>query len=56
MKYLKILLQPIKIKGDPDDEDTLQSDLYEHIQHLIDTESLKWEIEEDENEDQDEND
>jgi hypothetical protein len=53
MKYLKILIDPIKIKGDPEDTDTLQADLYEKIQAMIESETLKWNIDE---EDQDEDD
>ena len=51
MKYLKILLSPIKIKGDPEDEETLQTDLYEEIQARIENETLKWSLDEEDQED-----
>jgi len=51
MKYLKILLSPIKVKGDLDDMDTLQQDLYEKISALIESEDLKWELDPDSEDD-----
>lgn len=54
MRYIKINLDPIRLKGDRDDFDTLQADLYEKIQALIDTDNLSWSIDEDgEEEDED---
>lgn len=53
MKYLKILLSPIKVKGDIDDQETLQADIYEKISAMIEAETLVWEIDEEE-EDEDE--
>ena len=53
MKYLKIILDPIKIKGDPEDPETLQVDLYEKLQAMIEAETLTYYIDEDEDEDED---
>ena len=53
MKYLRIILDPIKIKGDPEDEDQLRVDLYEKITAMIEAETLTYYIDEDE-EDSDE--
>jgi hypothetical protein len=53
MKYLKVLLDPIKLKGDPEDLETLQVDLYEKIQGLIDTESLGFSIDDSDEDDED---
>lgn len=51
MKYLKIIVDPIKIKGDTDDLETLQNDLYEKIQAMIEAETLVWSIDEDDADD-----
>jgi hypothetical protein len=51
MKFVKVIIKPIKIKCDPEDVDTLQQDLYEKVQSLLDLEELKWEIDEEESED-----
>lgn len=48
MKFLKILIDPIQIKGDPNDEDTLKVDLYEKISAMIEAETLSFTIDEDE--------
>lgn len=48
MKYLKIILEPIKLKGDPEDPETLQVDLFEKLQALIESETLTYYIDEDE--------
>lgn len=53
MKYLKIILDPIKIKADPDDPETLQHDLYEKIQAMIEAETLSFSIDEEDDEDDD---
>lgn len=53
MKYLKILIEPIRIKGDVDDEETLRQDLYERIQAMIEAETLSFSIDEDEEDDED---
>ncbi len=53
MKYLKIVIDPIKIKGDSEDPDQLQVDVYEKIQAMIEAETLSFSIDEDE-EDSDE--
>jgi len=53
MKYLRILLDPIKIKADPEDELQLQVDLYELIQTMIENETLGFTID-DEDDDSDE--
>lgn len=52
MKYLKILIDPIKIKGDLEDPETLQVDIYEKLSAMIESETLSFSIdEEDEDED-----
>jgi hypothetical protein len=48
MKYLKVVLEPFKIKGDIDDMETLQQDILEKVQALVESETLSWSIEEDE--------
>jgi hypothetical protein len=53
MKYLKILIDPIKIKGDPEDPETLQADLYEKIQAMVESETLSFSIDEEEDDDDD---
>lgn len=53
MKYLKVVLEPIRLKGDPDDVSTLQADLYEKITAQIEAETLAWNID-DEEDDSDE--
>ena len=53
MKYLKVIIEPIKIKGDAEDLETLQSDLYERIQAMIENESLTFTIDEDDDSDED---
>ena len=53
MRYLKILLGSIKVKGDLDDPETLQADIYEKVSTMIENETLKWEID-DEEDDEDE--
>lgn len=51
MKYLKIILAPIKVKGDSEDMETLQADLYEKIATLIEEDKLKFEIDDEDDED-----
>ena len=53
MRYLKIILQPIKLKGDPEDLETLQQDLFEKLQAMIEAETLTYEIDEEEDSDED---
>ena len=53
MKYLKIVLDPIKIKGDEFDRETLQVDLYEKIISMCEAETLGWDIDLDETEEED---
>lgn len=53
MKYLKVIIDPIKIKGDLDDAETLQIDLYEKISAMIEAETLSFTIDDDEDEDED---
>lgn len=47
MKYLRILIDPIKLKGDVEDPDTLQADLYEKVQAMIEAETLAFSVDED---------
>jgi uncharacterized protein YfaA (DUF2138 family) len=51
MRYLKIVLEPLKIKGDADDPDQLQADVYEKLSAMIESETLAFSIDEDEDED-----
>jgi hypothetical protein len=53
MKYLKIDIQSIRIKGDLEDEETLQADVYEKLQAMIESETLTFTIDEDFEEDDD---
>lgn len=53
MKYLKILIDPIKIKGDPEDEETLRVDVYERVQAMIESEVLAFTIEDEEDSEDD---
>ena len=50
MKYLKIILEPIKIKGDLEDEEQLKQDIYEKVMALVESETLNYYID-DEDED-----
>lgn len=47
MKYLKIVVESFKIKGDPDDSETLQADVYERIQSMLEAETLAFHVDED---------
>ena len=51
MKYLKIMIDPIKLKGDPEDEDTLRADLYEKLTAMIEAETLSFYIDDEEEDD-----
>jgi hypothetical protein len=51
MKYLRILIEPIRIKGCEDDEETLKVDLYEKVSAMIEAETLAFTIDEDEDSD-----
>ena len=53
MRYLKIVLQPIMIKGDVEDFDVLQTDLYESLTSMIEAETLKFEVVEEEEDEED---
>lgn len=53
MKYLRILIEPIKIKGDEFDEEQLRVDLYEKLQSMIESETLNFTIDEDSEDDED---
>jgi hypothetical protein len=50
MKTLKILIQPFDIKGDEEDTDQLQQDVYEKVLAMVESETLAFEILEDEEE------
>ncbi len=50
MRYLKILIDPIKIKGDIDDPEQLQADLYEKVTAMIESETLSFYIDEEDEE------
>lgn len=55
MKYLKIILDPkktLKLKGDPEDRETLQCDLYEKLTAMIEAETLDWDIDEEEDDEE----
>lgn len=53
MKYLKIVIEPFKIKGDPEDEEQLRQDVYEKLQAMIESEVLSFSIDEDDEDDSD---
>ena len=53
MKYLKIVIDPFKIKGDPQDEEQLTQDIYEKLQNLIESETLSFSIDFEEDSDDD---
>ena len=53
MKYLKIVLEPFRIKADPEDEQTLTQDVYERVQAMIEAETLSFTIDEEEDSDED---
>ena len=54
MKYLRILIEPFKIKGDEEDPDQLQADVYEKVQAMLESEVLAFSIDEgDEDSDED---
>ena len=53
MKYLKVILAPIKMKGDVDDEETLRRDLYEKVQALIESGDLEFSVDEEDEDDED---
>lgn len=51
MKYLTIDIQSIRIKGDVDDEETLKTDIYEKLLAMIESETLTFSINHDDEED-----
>jgi len=53
MKYVTVLIQPIKIKADLEDLETLQQDLYEKLTAMIESEVLTFEVSEEEEDDED---
>ena len=53
MKYLKIVVEPFKIKGDLDDEDQLKQDVYERLMAAIEAETLAFSIDDEDDEDED---
>lgn len=53
MKKLEITIK-LKIKGDPEDTDTVREDVYEYLQELMEEGELAYEINYDEDEDEDE--
>jgi hypothetical protein len=53
MKYIKVVLEPIKIKGDLEDEDQLRVDVLERVMAMCESETLAWHIDEDEEESDD---
>ena len=55
MKYLKIVIEPFQIKGDPEDEDQLRQDIYEKVSAMLEAEVLSYSIDEDEDQDDDYN-
>ena len=48
MKYLKIVIDPFKIKGDEEDEEQLMQDVLEKVAAMVESETLLFHIEEDE--------
>ena len=53
MRYLKVDIQSLHLKGDPEDYEQLMSDVYEKLQSLIESETLTFSIDEDFEEDED---
>jgi hypothetical protein len=54
MKYVKIVVEPFKIKADLEDEETLKQDVYERVQSMLEAETLAYSVdEEDEDSDDD---
>jgi len=53
MKNLKVVLEPFFIKGDVDDQEQLQQDILEKVATMVEDETLKWSLAEDEDEDED---
>ena len=53
MKYLRVLIDPIRIKGDPEDPDQLQQDVVEKVAAMLEAETLSFTIDEDYEEDED---
>lgn len=53
MKYVKIVLEPFKIKADLDDEDLLKADVYERVQSMLEAETLAFAVDEEDDEDED---
>jgi hypothetical protein len=53
MKYLKIVIEPFKIKGDLEDEEQLRQDIYEKLSAMIESEVLSYSIDEDDEDDSD---
>lgn len=53
MKYLKIILDPLKVKGDLDDEEQLRQDVYEKVESMLEAETLSFSVDEDSEEDDD---
>lgn len=51
MKYLKVNLGSIKIKGDPEDMETLGVDIHERVAAMAEAGTLDWEIDWDNEED-----
>jgi hypothetical protein len=48
MKNLKIVIEPFRIKGNEDDHETLEADILEKVASMVESETLAWHIEEDE--------
>jgi len=53
MKYLKVVIEPFRIKGDPDDEDQLRQDIYEKLMAQMEAEVLNYYIDYDDEEEDD---
>lgn len=52
MRYLKIVIEPFRIKGDLEDEETLTQDVYERIAAMLESETLAYSIDEDNEDDE----
>ena len=53
MKYLTILVDSIRVKGDVDDEDQLRADVYEKLQAMIEAETLTFQVDEENDDEED---
>ena len=51
MKYIKVNIDPIRIKADLDDLEQLQQDLYEKVSAMVEAETLTFSIDDEDESD-----